>query len=160
MGLSTSEIEKLVRDAEELYHRLVLVVGPSGAGKTELLLQLHEEQGWPYLNLNLAMSKRMLDLPKRERPLQAAPILKEIVAETGEGTVILDNIEILFGEELQQNPLPLLKGLSRNQTIISSWNGRIDDRGLVYAERGHPEFKHYTRDDIDFLYASVNKEEE
>ena len=39
--------------AEALYHRLILVAAPSGAGKTEALRRVAESTGAPLVNLNL-----------------------------------------------------------------------------------------------------------
>jgi hypothetical protein len=58
--------------------------------------------------------------------------------------VILDNIEILFDPALQQDPLRCLQGVSRNRTIVASWNGSARDRMLSYAEPGHREYRRYT----------------
>ena len=48
------------------YHRLVLVVGPLRSGKTERLRSLKQ----PIVNVNLALSAAMLDLPQRRRSLK------------------------------------------------------------------------------------------
>ena len=57
--------------------------------------------------------------------------------------VLLDNTEILFDPALQQDPLRLLQHVSRNRTIVASWNGTVDDRYLSYADPGHPEHCRY-----------------
>ncbi|MCK4415225.1 MAG: BREX-3 system P-loop-containing protein BrxF [Candidatus Eisenbacteria sp.] len=53
--------------AAELYHRLVLIVAPSGSGKTAVLQNAATRSGAPLLNLNLELSRRMLDLTERQR---------------------------------------------------------------------------------------------
>ena len=55
----------------------------------------------------------------------------------------MDNTEILFDLALQQDPLRLLQHASRNRTIVTSWNGTVDDRYLNYADSGHPEYRRY-----------------
>ncbi|MBU0482850.1 MAG: BREX-3 system P-loop-containing protein BrxF, partial [Proteobacteria bacterium] len=42
-----------------------------------------------------------------------------------------------------QDPLRLLQGLSRNKTVVASWNGAIIDGFLTYAEPAHPEYRRY-----------------
>jgi len=81
------------------------------------------------------------------------PLIANIL-DTVSGAVLLDNIEILFDSALQQNPLLLLQGLSRNRTLVVSWNGSIKDGSLTYAEPGHPEFRKYACK--DFLYIDIN----
>ena len=70
-----------VHHAKELYHRLVLAVAPSGSGKTEALRDVAERTGARFINLNLALSSRMLDLTERERKLRLPDLLKEVVGK-------------------------------------------------------------------------------
>ena len=152
------EIIEKARKAHELYHRLVLVIAPSGSGKTSVLNKVCEDQGWPSLNVNLELSKRMLELTARQRSLHASVILGEL-ARSPEKPVVLDNIELLFDRSLQLDPLRVLTELSRNQTVVASCNGEIGERGLTYAVPNHPEYRHYTPAEIDFLHVAINGKE-
>ena len=124
------------------YYRLILVVGPIGSGKTPLLKALAREQEVPYLNLNLALSQRLLDVTTRERPLRARRIVENLIAQHPGDTIALDNIELLFDPALQLNPLALLQRLSRQRTVIAAWGGTYDAGRdvLTYAKPGHPEY--------------------
>jgi RNase adaptor protein for sRNA GlmZ degradation len=62
-----------------LYHRLVLVVAPSGAGKTAALRDVATQTNGYYINVNLELSRRLLDLPQRQWPIQAPRLLEDIV---------------------------------------------------------------------------------
>ena len=68
--------------------------------------------------------------------------------------VILDNLEILFDNALQQDPLRLLQSISRNRAVVASWNGIVNSGRLLYAETGHPEYRSY--DSIDALIVDMN----
>ena len=68
-----------IDEVAELYYRLLLLVAPSGSGKTRALQQLASETGAPLLNLNLEVSKRLLDLTERQRALKLPEILQEAV---------------------------------------------------------------------------------
>lgn len=125
-------IEK-INQASELYHRLILLVGPAGSGKTKVLQDVHNRQGGPLINLNLELTRRMLDLTGRQRALQISQILGDLIDKAEEKIVLLDNIEILFDVLLKQDPLRLLQGVSRRKTIVAAWNGSIDQK-----EHGHP----------------------
>ena len=134
-----------IAEAAGLYHRLVLVVGPARSGKTGALRDLAATNGWPLVNVNLRLSERLLDLTQKQRALRAPRLLGDIVNAAEGDVVLLDNIELLFGPELAQDPLRLLQGLSRNRTVVASWCGEFDGGTLTYAEPGHPEARRYAR---------------
>ena len=92
------------------------------------------------MNVNLEMSKRMLELTRTQRSRQVERLLKEVIAAVSGDVVLLDNLEILFDTGLEVEPLRLLQVSSRNRTIVASWNGSFRDGMLTYAEPGHPEF--------------------
>lgn len=156
------QVMRKIKQAAELYHRLMLVVAPAGAGKTTALTYVKERIGAPLVNVNLELSRRMLELTERQRALQLPRLLREIVddaagdlpaeASAQAGVVLLDNLEILFDVSLQQDPLRLLQGLSRNKTVVAAWNGSIDKDRMTYAVPDHPEYRRYLV--RDFLVAS------
>jgi len=146
------QIMRKVKQAAELYHRLMLVVAPAGAGKTTALQDVRDRTGAPLVNVNLDLSRRMLDLTERQRALQLPRLLREIINDAAGDVVLLDNIEILFDVFLKQDPLRLLQGLSRNKTVVAAWNGSIDGDHMIYAVPDHPEYRRYMV--RDFLVAS------
>jgi hypothetical protein len=147
-----NQLNNLLSTLPHQYHRLILVVGRHGAGKTRLLKELSRRAGGaiPYLNLNLALSQQLLDLTGKERPLRARRLLAEILDEQPQETLAMDNIELLFEPTLHQDPLVLLQGLSRNKSLIAAWPGTYDEAGqmLTYAEPGHPEYRRYQRPEV------------
>ncbi len=146
------QIVRKVGPASGLYNRLVLVVAPVGAGKTTALQDVRNRTGAPLVNVNLELSLRMLELTKHQRALQLLPLLREIVGNGGDETILLDNIEVIFDISLQQDPLRLLQGLSRNKTVVAAWNGIIVEDSLTYAAPEYPEYRHYLI--RDFLVVS------
>jgi hypothetical protein len=132
-----------IGQAAELYYRLVMLVAPAGAGKTAALQDVHERTTAPLVNVNLELSRRMLDLTERQRALQLPRLLAEVVGASAADVVLLDNVEILFDVSLKQDPLRLLQGLSRNKTVVAAWSGSIDGEHMVYATPDHPEYKRY-----------------
>lgn len=137
------EIQDALPKTRDAYYRLILAVGPARAGKTEALSELASQNHWPRLNVNLRLSEKLLDLTHRQRAARIAGILDDTIRAEEAEVILLDNIELLFSEELAQDPLRLLQSLSRNRTIIAAWPGTFDGTSLSYAEPGHPESRRY-----------------
>ncbi len=135
-----------------LYHRLVLVVAPSGGGKTAVLQEVARRVRAPLVNLNLELSRRLLDLTPRQRILQVRDLVEAILEETHGEIVLLDNIEMLFDASLKQDPLRLLQSVSRNRTVVAAWNGALDEGYLTYAVPDHPEYRRYPAHDLILVY--------
>jgi DNA polymerase III delta prime subunit len=145
--LIVNNIKRSLDEAGGMYHRLVLLTGESGSGKTGVLKKFADDLDTSVININLALSHELLDLTARQRSLRAASILDQIVDKAG-SPVLLDNLEILFDTELKQDPLRLLQGISRNRSVVASWSGIIDSGRLLYAEPGHPEYRCYEQVDV------------
>ena len=150
--LSEAAVEK-IGHAENLYHRLVLVVGPEGSGKTSALRDVAERIDAPLVNVGLELSRCLLDLTERQRRIRVPLLLGGIAAKTESTVVLLDNVELLFDTALRQDPLRLLQRLSRRRTVVATWNGSMEGDHIIYAEPGHPEYRRYPVD--GFLVAGA-----
>ena len=137
-----------IGEASALYNRLVLVVGATGAGTSAALAAVCTRTGQPVVNVGLELSRRMLEFAADQRPLQARPLLQDIVATAAGDVVLLDNLEVLFEPSLQQDPLRLLQGVARDVTVVAAWTGELRDGTLRYAVLGHPEHRHYPAGDL------------
>lgn len=137
------EIRNGLEGVSELYNRLLLVVGSTSSGKTAALRALSDDEGYPVVNVGIDLGRRLLDLTERQRVIELPTLLEQMVAEVQGDCVILDDTEILFDPALKQDPLRLLKAISRNRTIIASWLGSLDSQYLMYAIPGHREFRRY-----------------
>lgn len=144
------KIKRSLQAAEGLYHRLVLLVGDTGSGKTRVLREVAQDLGTKVINVNLALSAELLELTAKQRALRLPGILDQIV-DKEQSPVVLDNIEILFDKDLEQDPLRLLQGISRNRSVVASWNGTTVGGKLIYAETGHPEYRSYDLADLTIV---------
>lgn len=151
--LIQDKINRSLQAADGLYHRLVLLVGETGSGKTGILRDIAEEFGTTVININLALSSDLLELTAKQRSLRLPGILDQI-ADKPKSPVVMDNLEILFDKDLKQDPLRLLQGISRNRAVVASWNGSMTSGRLLYAETGHPEYRSY--DSVDALIVGMD----
>jgi len=140
------QLVDLVRGAQAAYHKLVLIAGPSGAGKTRQLNQVATELKLPIMNLNLELSRRLLNLTRRQRMFKAEEIARDAIDERTQSqdqaqpSLCLDNTELLFDSALNLNPLSFLQAISRNRLIVATWNGTLENGDLRFAYPGHPDF--------------------
>ncbi len=77
-----------IEQAANLYYRLVIIVAPSGEGKTEVLKEVSNRLKLPIINMNLELSRLLLDLTQKQRTLQLPKILEDIVAKYPGDTVL------------------------------------------------------------------------
>jgi len=133
------DITQAMAQAGTSYHKLVLVVGGPGSGKTALLRSLSEQLHIPLLNLGLELSKKLLSLTVHERKLKASEIIADLLDMEETPPLAVDNTEIIFDPSLMLNPLGLLQSISRTRFLIWSWNGEVEDGHITYAYPGHPE---------------------
>jgi hypothetical protein len=131
-----------------LYHRLILVVALLGAGKTAALQEVAKHTGSHYINVNLELSRCMLELTQRQRQLQVSRLLQGIIRTSHAQAVLLDNLELLFDVSLKLDPLRCLQDLARDKTIVAAWNGTITAGHLTYATPDHPEYRRYALEDL------------
>jgi len=147
MTETVTKLEQAIEQVASQYYRLVILAGAPASGKTAALQSVAKKLGCPLVNVNLELSKRMLELTRTQRSRQVERLLREVVAAAPGDVVLLDNLEILFDTALEVEPLRLLQVSSRNRTIVASWNGSFRDGTLAYAEPGHPEFVQFKQTD-------------
>ncbi|MFI5454908.1 MAG: BREX-3 system P-loop-containing protein BrxF [Isosphaerales bacterium] len=140
MTEAATKLEPAIQHAASQYYRLVVLAGVPGSGKTTALQSMAQKLGCQLVNVNLELSKRLLELTRTQRSRQVERLLKEVIAAVFGDVVLLDNLEILLDTGLEVDPLRLLQLISRNRTIVASWNGSFQGGTLTYAEPGHPEF--------------------
>jgi len=145
-----NQINSKIQQIEGFYHRLLLLVGPANYGKTTILQKLYKVNEASIINLNLELSRHLLEIPEAKRPYYLPLLFKDILPRKSD-LILLDNIEILFDTALKQDPLRLLQGLSRNRSIVAAWNGNIEDEHLTYATAEHHEYRRYPTRDLTYL---------
>lgn len=145
-----SQISLKIQEIQELYHHLLLLVGPSNCGKTRVLQKLHQENLAPLVNVNVELSRQMLQIPETKRSYYLPRLFKDILPRDSD-LILLDNTEILFDTSLKQDPLRLLQSLSRNRCLVATWNGHIEGEYLTYAAAEHPEYRRYPAKDLIYL---------
>jgi hypothetical protein len=138
------ELERLVDEIGALHTKLVLLVGASGSGKTQLLRTLAKRRNTAPLNVGVALGTILAPVSQSQRQLQANGMLRSIANTCADSELLLiDDIEILFDHSLKLDPLGVLKQLAHARRVVAVWPGELRDKRLKYSEIGHPEYQDY-----------------
>ncbi len=140
------DLEKLtekIQEAKVKYCRLLLVLGPFAQTNSKYLKEASKTLSYPYINFNLVLAGKLMDIPVQRRCSQLVSLLPNLLKSYPEEILLVDHIEILFLPELRIDPLRALQQISRNKTIVAGWTGFYEGNKLTYASLGHPEYKRY-----------------
>ena len=144
-----SKLYRRLDDVISLNSKLILLVGPSRSGKTQLLRQLSAKLNIEPLNVGLELGRRLAATPNNKRGFSAGELLREIAdKERTEDPLLLDNLELLFEPSLQINPLDLVRRLAHSKRVVAVWPGELRGDRLVYADMSHPEHRDYSREGL------------
>jgi len=143
-------LEKL-ESVNRQFYRLLLIAGTSEKSRENIAELLSIKIPAPIVNINLEVSRLLLELPEKQRPLHVPNILDAIIKSKPQHTFIFKNIELLFNATLKTDPLQLFKHIARNKTLIVAWNGYSDGEFLIYAAPGHPDYKKYPDKSLNII---------
>ncbi len=142
-------LDRIVEDISGRHHKLVLLIGPPGLGKSNLLGQLAERRKARVLKVGATLGRELLTVSGTQRHLLAADLLKDIAdGFESKSLLLLDNIEILFDRTLKLSPLDLLRRHAQARRVIAVWPGQLREDRLSYATMGHPEHQDYGIDGL------------
>jgi len=134
--------KETLETAAASYYKLVLVVGPMGSGKTQIMKEI-ATYNFHYLNFAEEFSRKMLSRPVNSRAAEAEQVAIDLIESQGSKHLAIDNTEVLFECPMKLNPLALLKRLSLEHVVVATWNGHFDDSKLTYGQPGHPAFQEF-----------------
>ena len=143
---SIAPLAELLAIAQGQYHQLVLATVEADSSdhwrSVAVALDGH------YLNLNLELSQRLLDIPQRQWSHKVMELIDAVVLSTDLRVTVLHRMEILFDPQLRLDPLKSLQQIARRHNLLVVWPGTYDGRYLTYAEPGHPEYRRYSAKDL------------
>lgn len=62
---------------------------------------------------------------------------------------------MIFDPAFQQDPLRLLRQLSRTRTVVAAWSGTVEGAFLTYAEAGHAEYRRHETEGVSTVKLSA-----
>ena len=118
------------------HHKLIILLGDFGAGKTALLRSIVSQIDGIYVNLNLRLTEQLLTQPRSiyADGVTVPRLIDELCDELSPDgrPLLIDNVEILFSPELGRiNPVDTFKRVSRQRPVVLALPAR---RQGLYAE--------------------------
>ncbi len=144
------KLDESLQQLGELHTKLIVLAGARGCGKTKLLHELGLKYGVEPLNVNLELGRGLSGISAGGRSFAAGQLLRDIAAKDGkqDDLLLLDNLELLFEQSLQINPLDLMKRLAHSKRVVAVWPGELRGNRLCYAEMSHPEYRDYDAEGV------------
>ena len=119
--------------------------------KGDTLKYYSEVNKLPYINVNLYLSEKLMDVKPNRRPYKVVDLMNSL-GDNDDDIICIDYFEILFEPSLKLQPIDILKNLSRRKTVLVAWRYELKDGYLVYAQPGHPEYKKELITDTTIIY--------
>lgn len=133
---------RAIKGANNDHFKLIIISGGFKTGKTYLMKKIANDFEYIYLNLNLILSRRLLQIKEDSYVTQSQDIIKEIFDELNEKILLVDNIELLFSKEVAAlNPVEVFKNLARDKIIILSLPGKIKGDKIQYSTMDRTDYK-------------------
>ncbi len=132
----------LAQKIEKLHtseHKLLLIVGGPGSGKSKAIREYSNETGIPMLDLDMIFQHTPTEKLVEE--------MTQFLTTYRQPVLLLDNKKILYKKDSQIDLLEFLKAVSTDKPVVATWNGKVEDGQLF----------HFRKDADDLIYP-VNDE--
>jgi len=137
------DITKKVEDLNNENHKLLLVIGTPGSGKSKVIRNYSEDTGIPILDLDKIFANTPSDRLMDE--------MKNFLSTYHQKVLLLDNKKILYAKNSTIDLLAFLKEISLSIPVVATWNGKIEDGQLFHFRKDSPNDLIYSAQD-DFKY--------
>lgn len=138
--VTAADVKSRWNEVQELDEKLLIIVGGPGSGKSKVLRELEQTEGWQYVEAKELLMEKLFEVEHDARTVEAKESFIEAFRSLGDGVIIIDSVEILFAPIFNLKPMELLRELSKQHPVVVGWRGHFDGNTL---ELEHNSKKNY-----------------
>ena len=130
-----SQMDEFLKQVEEVQKKdmkVLVVTGKPGSGKSKILREASETQGWDYIDSRLLITEEFLKLLPSERKAKAPETFREELATHHGPVIMLDRVQTFFIPVFNIDSKSVFDELGRTYTIVLAWPGCLKDGLLCY----------------------------
>lgn len=120
--------------------RILFIVGGPGSGKSKIIRNLAEQEGWEYIEAKELIEEEFLEVPHEERPAKAQDVICKALKAVDAQVVLIDSVDVLFAPILNLHPIELLRAISKMYPIVVGWRGHFDGSQLHLEHNNDPRY--------------------
>ncbi|MBR6072413.1 MAG: BREX-3 system P-loop-containing protein BrxF [Acholeplasmatales bacterium] len=140
---------QLIDELSKKKYYLLLIIGKPGSGKSKYLHNYSKQEGIPVLDLDFILGK---EIPDGKDNNYVYDFVSGFLDTYTPKQVLLDKKAILYHKNSNINLLEFLKKLSKQKTVISTWNGYTENGKLYHLnEKGEVDFEYDLSDDYAYI---------
>lgn len=139
MGVAIEELLGCIDSVKGKAHRLVVVTGNPGSGKSQVMREAANKKKWDYIDCRTLITEDIIELLPAMRAAKAPAMISKVLDGLEADVFFLDRVQTFFTPVLQLDPLALLRNLSEKYTLVVAWPGYYKDGHLFFERTGEPE---------------------
>lgn len=111
-------------------HKLLLLIGRPGSGKSKFLYNYSKEKGIPILNLDNILGEK---IPEGKDANYVYAFTHGFLSTYTPEEILLDKKKILYQKDSNIDLLDFLRELSQSKTVVATWNGYTENGKLIHV---------------------------
>ena len=116
-----------INELNDAKHKLLLIVGEPGSGKSKVIREYSQETGIPIIDLDKIFANTASDQLMNE--------MKNFLKNYNQNVLLLDNKKILYTKDSTIDLMDFLKEISLSIPVVATWNGHIKNNQLHHIRK-------------------------
>ncbi len=148
--MDVEKLNEIIDDVKVQRSQFIILCG-SYSEKEKLIKQKNNKHSIKRINISLELSKKLKEIPRPKRSTRVHKCLTKILHKFNYDVLWIERMQLPFHPELEFDPIQFFQNVSRNKTIILSWDGEYKNNKLIYAKPGHQEYRVFSEIDAQIF---------